>query len=125
MDRLLVAKYAHITALMVLGCLGLFHLMIAPVMFDELSGRLIWYLSTDLGSLSLIVLNLVITHVPAGQRLPWRLCHVVNALSAGLGVVNLLAVPEPINIVVLLTYVTIAAALAVRDTALFAVPAAS
>jgi hypothetical protein len=108
MTRSHVARYVHITAMFTLGALAVFHLMIAPAMFDELSGRLIWYIATDFGVMCLIFLNFVVRYVPPSESLPWLLCHTANGSGVALGVINLIAVPEPINIAVLAAYAALA-----------------
>ena len=95
--------------------LMVFHLAIAPVMFDELSGRLIWYLSTDLSVVFLIFLNSSAISVPVSHRKPWVLAHAANALGVALGVLNFVAVPEPINVVVVMAYAALFMGAILRD----------
>jgi len=102
--HLLSAQYIHIGGMIVLASLALFHAGIAPVMFKELSGRFIWYIATDLGVMTLIFLNVAATYVPTEVRTPWTLCHVANGFGVALGILNFMAVPEPINILVMVGY---------------------
>lgn len=113
---LISATHIHGAGLVTLGSLMLFHLAIAPVMFTELSGRAIWYLSTDLCVVFLIFLNVVATATPVASRKPWVLCHIANALALGVGgVLNLIAVRDPINILVLAAYIAVLAGALGRD----------
>lgn len=103
---LISASNVHVAGMVMLGCLMAFHLAIAPVMFTELSGRLVWYLSTDLSVLFLIFLNAGASVTPFATRKPWVLCHIANALGLAVGgVLNIIAVSDPINIVVLAAYI--------------------
>ncbi|MBL8645296.1 MAG: hypothetical protein JNK21_15295 [Rhodospirillaceae bacterium] len=115
LTSLISAAYVHISGMIVLGCLTLFHAAIAPVMFDELSGRLVWYIATDLSVIFLVFLNAAVTYVPFTTRRPWTLCHIANVLGVALGALNLAAVPEPINILVLAGYIALTVGAACRD----------
>jgi hypothetical protein len=105
----------HIVGMVTLAGLMMFHLAIAPVMFDELSGRLIWYLSTDLSVIFLLFLNSSAVSVPVSHRKPWVLAHIANGFGVGIGVLNLIAVPEPINIVVVTAYIALFTGAVLRD----------
>jgi hypothetical protein len=99
----------------ILFVLDLFHAAIAPIMFKALSGQLVWYVATDLGNVYFLFLNIAVTSMSITDRIPWRLCHAANGLGVGLGVFNLIAVDDPINIVVLIAYCLIAVGAHGRD----------
>ncbi|MDX2144897.1 MAG: hypothetical protein SFV19_16190 [Rhodospirillaceae bacterium] len=115
MARSRTFKALQVAGMCILFALMLFHAALAPVMFKELSGRLVWYVSTDLSVVFLIFLNLAVAYGAAESRTPWRLCHTANGLGVALGILNLAAVPEPINIPVLIGFLALAIGTFGRD----------
>jgi hypothetical protein len=115
MNRPNAARFSHLSGMVLLASLGLFHISITPFMFNELSGRLVWYLATDFAVLLLLFLNVAVLYMTTPARVPWRLCHIANILGVALGVFNLVAVPVSVNIVVLMAYVLTAVGAYLRD----------
>jgi hypothetical protein len=115
MSRYIIIRNVHGLAMTTLLALMLFHAALAPVMFQELSGQLVWYVATDLAVLYLVFLNVTVIRMSTPNRLPWTLCHAANALGVALGVFNLISVDDPINIVVLAAYAALAVGAWGRD----------
>lgn len=115
LQRALSWRVIHTGGLIIIGSLMVFHIALTPVIFKQLSGTLIWYIGIDLCRAFQIMLNLAAVSVAPEHRTPWRLAHVANALCIGLDVLNFAAVPEPINVLVILGTLMIAAGLARRD----------
>jgi hypothetical protein len=107
MSRAAIARHTHEFGMCLLLILVVFHASLTPIMFKSLSGQLVWYVATDLGNLYFLFLNFAVTRMSAPDRIAWRLCHTANALGVGLGVFNLIAVDDPINIVVLVAFLAI------------------
>lgn len=115
LQRIFNGRVIHLGGLIVIGSLALFHFSIAPVMFKELSGPLVWYVGIDLCRAFQIFLNAAALSVDPVNRMPWRLAHIANVLCVALDTLNLASVADPINVVVLIATGMIAVGLALRD----------
>lgn len=94
----------HGTALVAAACMSVFHLILSVVMFQELNSRVMWYLGVDVGTAAILVLNYIVTRVSRDDRLPWKLCHAVNALDVVYTLVNFYAMLDPGNAFAILVY---------------------
>ncbi|MSO98425.1 MAG: hypothetical protein EXR11_09450 [Rhodospirillaceae bacterium] len=109
------ARMVHLSGLVLLASLALFHISITPFMFNELSGRLVWYLSTDFSVLLLLFLNVAVLYIEGPTRVPWRFCHIANAIGVALGILQMVSVNDPINVIVLIAYILVAVGAYLRD----------
>jgi hypothetical protein len=89
-------NYVHLAALIALGCLSVFHAMLAIVMFDEITFRVVWYLGVDLGVAAVIAVNaLALRQTGAGDPTSWAICHGVNTLNLAYAAFYYFVVPDP------------------------------
>ena len=110
-----VARVVHLSGMVLLASLALLHISITPFMFKELSGRLVWYVATDFSVLLLLFLNVTVLYIEGPTRVPWRICHIANILGVALGILQMMSVSDPVNVIVLIAYVLVAVGAYVRD----------
>ncbi|MCB2107770.1 MAG: hypothetical protein KDE14_08730 [Rhodobacteraceae bacterium] len=99
---------AHTLALLAYSFLILFHVSLAPIVFNEISHRLVWYIGTDFGAVGFVAVNVAARRAVPSDRVVWWMCHAFNAGFVVFDSLNLYAVPQAVNIVVLAIAVTVA-----------------
>jgi hypothetical protein len=86
----------HFSALIALACLSLFHAILAPVIFDELAPRVVWYLGVDFGVAGVLAVNVIVARLPpSGDVVPWRICHALNMINLAYALFYVAVVPDP------------------------------
>lgn len=86
----------HLSAMIALACFCTFHAILAFVMFDEITSRVVWYLGMDVSGAAVIAVNvLAIRGGPANDAISWRVCHGINLLALAYGTFFLIVVPDP------------------------------
>lgn len=98
----------HAISLVTAVCMGVFHLILSVVMFQELTSRVVWYIGVDVGTVAILALNFIATRTSnSGDRLPWKITHAVNVLCLFYTLFNFYVVRDPGKAFAILVYIGI------------------
>jgi len=98
----------HGISLVAAVCMGVFHLILSVVMFQQLTPRVVWYIGVDVGTVAILALNFIATRTSdSGDRLPWKITHAVNVLCVIYTLFNFYVIRDYGNVFAILVYIGI------------------